>query len=274
MNRSLLRTLLEKAAGRRTRSGLRSLVAATSVYDMPVSQCEPGRSRVVVLAPHMDDEVIGCGGTIARHVRAGSDVAVIFLTDGRHGGGANIPQADLVGVRKAEARRAAQILGVRAVTFLDAEDTRLRSDHAVAGRLRVILERERPEIVYLPCFMDAHPDHRATTRVLLAATRGSALRFECRAYEVWTPLVPNCLIRIDDTVHLKQQALSCYESQLAVMDYLHGSLGLNAFRAMGLGSHAARFAEAFHSLELAEYRRVYCAVGSGETASGRDTNAR
>jgi N-acetylglucosamine malate deacetylase 1 len=268
MIRSLLRTVLLKAAGQRMRHSLRVFVKTSSIYDLPVIVCEPGKSKVAVLAPHMDDEVLGCGGTIARHVTAGSDVTVIFLTDGRHGG-AGIAARDghepdpheIVRVRKAEARRAAQILGIRTLIFLDAEDSRLRADRLVAERLREILERERPDIVYLPFFLEGHLDHRAANDVLLAATRGSALRFECRGYEVWTPLFPNCMIGIDETIHLKHQALSCYQSQLAVTDYLHSSSGLNAYRAMGLGSRSRRFAEAFHTLELADYRRLYGAIG-------------
>jgi N-acetylglucosamine malate deacetylase 1 len=216
-----------------------------------------------VLAPHMDDEVLGCGGTIAQHVIAGSDVAVIFLTDGRLGAGKPVPPAgrppnpdDIVSVRKAEARRAAQVLGIREVFFLDAEDSRLRSDTRVANRLREFLEHLRPDIVYLPFFLERHPDHRATSGVLLAATRGSELRFECRAYEVWTPLFPNCVVAIDETLELKQQALSCYESQLAVTDYRHGCLGLNAHRAMSFGGHEARFAEAFYVSTLDDYGRL------------------
>jgi LmbE family N-acetylglucosaminyl deacetylase len=236
----------------------RTFVGTLSTYDRPAQRCEPGRSKVMVLAPHMDDEVIGCGGTIARHVAADSEVAVIFLTDGRHGG---LQQPNVVNVRKAEARRAAQVLGIPSLTFLDAEDTRLGRDKLVADRLRDILERERPEIVYLPFLLEQHPDHRAANDVLLAATAGSALRFECRAYEVWTPLFPNCLVKIDDTIHLKRQALECYQSQIAQMDYLHACIGLNAYRAMGLGSHAARFAEAFHTLQLADYRRLHVAMG-------------
>jgi N-acetylglucosamine malate deacetylase 1 len=268
MTRSLLRTLLLKAAGQRMRQSLRAFVKAASLYDRPVSVCEPGKSKVVVLAPHMDDEVLGCGGTIARHVTAGSDVTVIFLTDGRHGGagiasrnGYEPDPHEIVDVRKAEARCAAQILGIRTLIFLDAEDSRLRSDRLVADRLREILERDLPDIVYLPFFLESHLDHRAANDVLLAATRGSALRFECRGYEVWTPLFPNCMISIDETIHLKRQALDCYQSQLAVTDYLHSSIGLNAYRAMGLGGRPGRFAEAFHTLELADYRRLYGAVG-------------
>jgi LmbE family N-acetylglucosaminyl deacetylase len=242
------------------RQTLRTFVRASSIYDLPVSLCEPEKAKVAVLAPHMDDEVLGCGGTIARHAMAGSEVLVIFLTDGRLGSRGNVSPDETVGIRKAEARCAAQILGVRTLAFLDAEDCRLRSDPLVAGRLREILERERPEIVYLPFFLEQHPDHRATTDVLLTATRGSALRFDCRGYEVGTPLFPNRLVRIDETIDLKERALSCYQSQLALVDYRHYGIGLNAFRAIGLRNHCGRFAEAFHALELADYRRLYGAV--------------
>jgi LmbE family N-acetylglucosaminyl deacetylase len=262
--------LLSFAAGQRLRRSVRAFVQSSSLYDLPVAQCEPGKSRVAVLAPHMDDEVLGCGGTIARHLIAGSDVTVIFLTDGRRGGGKLLSKdglhpdpAEVVAVRKAEARRAAQVLGIRDISFLDAEDSRLRSDTLVADRLRGILEHMRPEIVYLPFFLERHPDHRAASGVLLAATRGSGLRFECRGYEVWTPLFPNRLVRIDETLHLKQQALGCYASQLAVTDYMHSCIGLNAYRAMSFGGPAIRFAEAFHALALDDYRRLWRATTRG-----------
>jgi len=260
---SLLHRLLVKTAGRRLRQSLRTFVNTSSIYDLPVRRCDPGKARVAVLAPHMDDEVLGCGGTIARHAAAGSDITVTFLTDGRRGGvappgeGDEPGQQDIVSVRKAEARCAAQILGVRTLNFLDAEDSRLSSDTRVASRLRKVLEHERPDIVYLPFFLERHPDHRATNEVLLAATRGTSLRFECRGYEVWTPLFANCLVRIDETIDLKRRALACYRSQLAQMDYMHGGVGLNAYRSMSLGSDAGRFAEAFHSLDLPDYLRLY-----------------
>jgi LmbE family N-acetylglucosaminyl deacetylase len=236
---------------RRTAASLRRFVQGSSIYDLPVSACEPESSKVVVLAPHMDDEVLGCGGTLARHARAQADVTVVFMTDGRLGGD--------VSVRKSEARRAADVLGIRTIHFLDAEDSRLRHDPRVSGRLRETLEKERPEIVYLPFFLESHPDHRATNAVLFAATRGSALRFECRGYEVWTPLFPNRAVNIDATIDLKRQAMGCYASQLAVRDYLHPSVGLNAYRAMGLGN-TAQYAEAFHALELSEYQRLHDAL--------------
>jgi N-acetylglucosamine malate deacetylase 1 len=261
------RLLLKLGIRRRTRAwgvlfqrGLR--------YEEPVVLTEPGGGRIAVLAPHMDDEVLGCGGTIARHVQAGASVTVIFLTDGRHGGISSgaLPeserarrQQELIEIRKQEARRAGEILGVQSVIFLDAEDRQLGADASVAQRLRDALERWRPDIVYLPFFLDRHPDHRAANDVLLTATAGTALDFECRGYEVWTPLFPNRLVRIDDTMEIKRSAMACYQSQVREMDYLHYAIGLNAYRSSALGK-GGRFAEAFHALSLADYRRFHRAV--------------
>jgi N-acetylglucosamine malate deacetylase 1 len=243
---------------------LLALARSRSLFSAPPERYEPGCAKVIVLAPHMDDEVLGCGGTIARHALAGSKVHVIFLTDGRRGGGAMrsadgaaVGEQEVVSVRKAEAQRAARVLGVNALTFLDAEDSLLSSDPHIGLRLREVLLRENPDIVYLPFFMEAHPDHRAASAVLSSATHGTMLQFECRGYEVWTPLLANSLVRIDETIDAKRQAMECYPSQLAETDYLHCIVGLNAYRAISFGTRTARFAEAFHSLPLSDYLRSY-----------------
>ncbi len=223
----------------------------------------------MVLAPHMDDETLGCGGTIARHVKAGAQVTVIFLTDGRYGAGSyagmtepgrNRRLEEIIRVRKEEARCAGEILGVHSLMFLDAEDSRLGADRRVPKLLREILGREQPQCVYLPYFLDQHRDHRAANSVLLAAVAGTRLEFECRGYEVWTPLFPNCVIKIDETIELKKRALACYRSQLADTDYVHAAIGLNAHRSLALGGKTGQFAEAFHALPLADYLRLYRAV--------------
>jgi LmbE family N-acetylglucosaminyl deacetylase len=261
--------LVRRVVGQRRVRSLRTLICNSSVYTQHAAVCEPANGRIVVLAPHMDDETLGCGGTIARHVQAGAQVTVIFLTDGRHGGpscaGVTGPERDhkqreIIAVRKHEAQRAGNVLGVQSIVFLDAEDMRLNVDVHVAGLLRAILGREQPDCVYLPFFLEQHPDHRAATRVLLAAVAGTRLEFECRGYEVWTPLLPNCVIKIDATIELKRRAIACYGSQLEQTDYLHAAIGLNAHRSLALGGRVGRFAEAFQALPLADYRQLYRAV--------------
>jgi LmbE family N-acetylglucosaminyl deacetylase len=240
-----------------------------SILTQQTEVCVPEGGKIVVLAPHMDDETLGCGGTIARHVLAGAQVTIIFMTDGRYGGGSyggmteperNRRLEEIVGVRKQEARCAAEILGVQSLMFLDAEDSRLSADRRVSNLLREILVREQPHCVYLPYFLDQHRDHRAANGVLLAAVAGTRLAFECRGYEVWTPLFPNCIVNIDGTLELKRRALACYRSQLTDTDYMHAVLGLNAYRSLSLGGKAGQFAEAFHALPLVDYLRLYRAV--------------
>ncbi len=267
--KTMIKRLVRNAVGQRRVRSLRTLICNSSVYTQQAAVCEPANGRIVVLAPHMDDETLGCGGTIARHVQAGAQVTVIFLTDGRHGGpscaGMTGPERDskqreIIDIRKREAQRAGKVLGVQSIVFLDAEDMRLNVDTRVPRLLQGILGRLQPDCVYLPSFLEQHPDHRAATSVLLAAVAGTRLEFECRGYEVWTLLFPNCVIKIDATIELKKEAIACYRSQLEQTDYLRAAIGLNAHRSLALGGRAGKFAEAFQALPLAEYLRLYRAV--------------
>jgi LmbE family N-acetylglucosaminyl deacetylase len=264
--KDLLITLLVKTLAPRRMQSLQALMRASVIHNQRPVVCKPEGGKITVLAPHMDDEVLGCGGTIARHVQAGAEVSVIFLTDGRYGSGANVAlvepdrgrkQRELVEIRKQEARRAGDVLGVKSITFLDAEDGRLKVESLLPTRLRAILEDERPHLVYLPFFLENHADHSAASDMLLAATAGTSLDFQCRCYEVWTPLFPNIVVEIDTTIELKKCALACYQSQLAIMDYVHTGIGLNAYRASAIGCKAALFVEAFFSVPLADYRRLH-----------------
>ena len=116
--------------------------------------------------------------------------------------------------------------------------------------------------MYLPFFLEEHPDHRATSQILLDATRGTDINVQCLGYEVWTPLFPNRLVNIDETEALKRAALSHYHSQLAEADYVHTQFGLNAYRSAAFLGGSCRFAEAFCALPLDQYRALHTAYAS------------
>jgi len=244
------------------------LLQTTKVFNRSALVFEPGAERVVVLAPHMDDEVIGCGGALARHRAKGAAVAVVFLTDGRQGGvlppgERSTGAADLAATRRNEARTALAEVGITDLVFLDGCDGGLADDAPrLAGVLRTHLARLSPEIVYLPCFLEEHPDHRAASELLRLAVLGTSPAFECFAYEVWTPLFPNCLVPIDAVLDIKKRALGHYRSQLAEADYMHTALGLNAYRSGALLGGTCRHAEAFCALPVGEYLRVFEMYGS------------
>jgi LmbE family N-acetylglucosaminyl deacetylase len=212
----------------------------------------------------MDDEVLGCGGTLARHARAGASITVAFLTDGRHkvdsdvnatGAAREKLERELMDARAREALEAAAILGVGDVRFFGAAAGRLSSSDAISDQVHSLLAALTPSIIYLPFFTDRHPDHRAVSRILLDAAPAND-SFECRGYEVWAPLPANLLVSIDPSLDAKLKALACYRSQLAHTDFVHIGIGLNAYRASGVGT-GCRHAEAFCALPHAEYRDLH-----------------
>jgi N-acetylglucosamine malate deacetylase 1 len=229
---------------------------------------EPGAEKVVVLAPHMDDESLGCGGTIARHVANGADVTVIFLTDGRRGGpaGNRSDEQQLIQTRRREAEAALQILGVQHMHCLDLVDGGLCSTPAAAAKLRELLVATRPDLIYLPFFLEEHADHRAASQLLLDATTGTSLASRCHCYEIWTPLFPNCFVNIDSVLETKRAAVLQYRSQLDGSDYLHTQLGLNAYRSTAMLGGSCRYAEAFFSAPLQQYRELHRSYLSSENS--------
>ena len=204
--------------------------------------------NVLVIAPHPDDETIGCGGTLCLHERRGDRTVVVFLTSGELGL-KHLPREKAWAIREQEAELSAKILGVAKAHFLRQPDWMLE-DHldTAAKMLRPILEAEKPDMIYLPHSNDGHPDHRASQPILrLALAQGQHAKPEVRAYEIWTPL--SGYDRLEDITGVmprKLLALRAHESQLGEFNYERAVRGLNAFR----GEMAAKceYAEVFQTV--------------------------
>src|SRR5215472_14528047 len=132
----------------------------------------------LVLAPHPDDETLGCGATIMRKLAAGSTVQVVIAADGRYAyPSTKLPLETLIEIREEEARKACAILGLppNNVSFLRFEDLRL-ADHrgALRDRLFDIFEKMSPEEIFVSSVIDNHPDHRVLAEIgrELAQLRG------------------------------------------------------------------------------------------------------
>lgn len=204
--------------------------------------------KVLVIAPHPDDETIGCGGTLARHARNRNVCAAVFLTSGELGL-KKLAREKAWQIREPEARRAARILGIGNVIFLRQPDWMLGEClEEVARALRRVLETEQPDLIYVPHPQDQHPDHKAALPILRLALRGGTMaQPEIRSYEVWTPLAEFDLVEdITAVMARKLRALRAHDSQLREFDYLRAVRGLNAFRGE-LAGHV-RYAEVFQSI--------------------------
>ena len=159
----------------------------------------PQAQRVLVLAPHPDDEVIGCGGTISLYASQGTDVRLAIISDSGN--------ADL---RRKEAEEAAEILGVREVRFLGFTDGELEShEDEIEEKVEAIIGEFLPQVVFAPSPVDHHRDHITVACValrLLAKRPGLNLAF----YEVYQTIRFSLLVRISDVMDIKERALMRY----------------------------------------------------------------
>lgn len=207
-------------------------------------------SRILVLAPHPDDEAIGCGGTLCRHVQAGDVVHVVFLTSGEKGGHGRT-EAETISVREQESRDAANILGITRLEFWHEPDGDLRATPAAIEKMRAKLKSFRPDVIYVTHDREMHPDHRGALRLLLRAFKGAAgKRPDVLMYEVWTPTQKlDEIVDISPFLKTKLAAVRAYRSQCAVVGFVEAVRGLNRYRGELHSWPGGDYAEVFKRLK-------------------------
>lgn len=210
-------------------------------------------ANILVVAPHPDDEVLGCGGTIRRHVLAGDQVTVAIVTRGTP----LFPAAQVRRVRR-EAASAAKRLGIHRLRFLDLPVTTLHliPEHKLNAVFSKLVAECRPDWVFIPAPGDRHEDHRQVFGGMMVALRPDGRRhrvgrvacYETVSETHWSApglepgFEPNWYADITDTLPEKLLAMREYASQLAE-DIPARSLGaieaLARFRGSVAGVDAA-----------------------------------
>ncbi len=201
--------------------------------------------NVLVVAPHPDDEAIGCGGTLCLHAQRGDRVAVAFLSSGELGL-RTLPAAEACRIREAEAEAAAIVLGIASLSFLRQPDWYVGGHVATAAAaLRDVVAREEPKVIYLPHEAEWHPDHRAALPIVRAALDGlNVVSPTLRTYEVWTPMAEHEHVEdISAVLDRKLIAIGRHASQLSQLAYDRAITGLNQYRGVIAGGCA--YAEVF-----------------------------
>jgi LmbE family N-acetylglucosaminyl deacetylase len=202
-------------------------------------------TKVLVLAPHPDDETIGCGGSLCLHRKAKDPVKIIFLTNGAKGDLTGKREKEtIVAMRKREAIEACEEMGVTDLEFWGFEDRGLAEADGVLAYIIDLLKTFRPGVVYSPSLWEFHPDHRAASFLLCKAASRCAFDFDILFYEVGQPLRPNCLVDITPVLDTKLRATQAYRSQLEIKPYGEIISALNRFRSLTLSSSVTH-AEAF-----------------------------
>ena len=195
----------------------------------------------MIIAPHPDDESIGCGGTIIKHRQAGGNATVVFCTMDTE-------------ERRGESKAAMSLMDVDAV-YLDLPVESLNRSKEFPERLATIIDQKKPGIIFLPFFLDNHTDHRAANRAAISALE--SIRHTCMiyAYPVWFPLYPTVIIDIAAQWEQKKELISCYRSQLATRDYIRMSGSLAGYWAEVKG-HGLSMVETFFRASSSEYAKL------------------
>ena len=214
--------------------------------------------RVLVVAPHADDETLGVGGTIARHAHDGDDVVVAVMTGPGRERHPVFPN-ELWDTLRGEAARAVELLGVAKLLFreLPAVLVPEQPTWEVNREALEVLEEVAPDVLYVPFPFDLHRDHRDIHYAFAVAWRptteiGRAVE-EIYAYETMSEthdrpgslelaFRPDLYVDISDHLDTKLRALGCYTSQLSPFPHprsLEAVEHLARWRGTQAGMHAA-----------------------------------
>jgi LmbE family N-acetylglucosaminyl deacetylase len=199
-----------------------------------------GTRRVVVLAPHADDEAIGCAGSILKHVDSGDRVSIVIATDGRQSRAITDP-TKMAEQRHVEAAAAGRLLGAVSVEWLGFHEGawELRD---LQSRLETLLDDIEPDVIYAPSRIDFHPEHyrvaHALARALEAHVRARPRTIDVRIYSVQVPLTPalaNLVVDVSDVAERCHAVLRSYSSQVFSMEccYRKRRYGARLYRLRG-----------------------------------------
>lgn len=210
--------------------------------------------KLCVVAVHPDDETLGCGGTILKHLKSGDEVYCIFVTGG------NEEQAKLI-------RAVSDSYKFTKTYTLDLPELELSdiSLNVIIPKISNIFNEIKPDTLFIPNRSDVHSDHRAVFDAVYSCTKSFRYPFIERIFMMevisetdFTPaltesaFIPNYFVNITDTYKKKAEILGIYESEL--LDYpntrnLSTMESLNRYRGSQIG---VEYAEAFVALKMIE----------------------
>ncbi|MCM1213748.1 MAG: PIG-L family deacetylase [Lachnospiraceae bacterium] len=219
--------------------------------------------RVLVIAPHADDEILGVGGTIAKYVEEGNQVDVCIVTVGQ----TPMFSSDAIAAVRHEALEAHKLLGVHESIFLEFPAVLLSQvpRYEINGKLCEVITKVRPDIVFIPHFGDMHYDHMLVAQAAMVAVRpiNECTVKEVYAYETlseseWNvphaanAFIPNTYIDISKQVGQKREAMSCYRSQVKMFPHPRSIEALDALAKLRGSTVGVCAAEAFCLLRRIE----------------------
>ena len=212
--------------------------------------------RVLVIAPHPDDEIIGVGGTIAKRAKDGDEVYVCVVTKGK----SPLFNDEFIEQGRKECRKADKKLGVKETIFLDFPAVMLETvpRYEFNGKISEVVNSIKPDEVYIPHRGDMQIDHQMVVDATMVAVRPRGNNYPKRVYAYETlsetgwnipnivnEFIPTVYEDITDTYEVKLEAMAIFESQLSAFPEARSIGAIKALAKYRGATVSVKAAEAF-----------------------------
>ncbi len=239
-----------------------NIVAMKPTSKLPGMTAEIHAKRVLVLAPHADDDVLGCGGLLASLAKRRAEIRVLFLTDSSGGAEVTDDTEEYSERRREEARASLEVLGITNVEHLDLPDGELDQYAGIAaGAIEGALVEFRPDLLLAVSPLEVTRDHQAAFAALhriLSSLRGEgeldeAVRdLRILLYEINHPGYPDVLVDVSNEIPALTEAIKKHGSQLELHNYLKAAIGIRRYRTLSLPTGVTA-AEGFRELRVSDF---------------------
>jgi len=246
-----------------------SMVASFAHCPLPRTLVVQPSQRALVIAPHPDDEVLACGGTLSLLIRTGASVRVVVMSDGALGDPEGAFAGDVTEIRRSESRAALAILGVTDLVFLNLPDGAIRASAKTVQLITEEIQKFGPDMILLPPLLDQHRDHVAASLAAIQAWRSSGGEAIALMWELWQALPVNLVVDISSVFEVRRQASLEYKVALHYKDYTIANEGLAMYRGLYLDN--GRYAEGLLELNAETVNGVVDHLLSMRALSEPDT---
>lgn len=204
-------------------------------------------NKIIVIAPHPDDDILGAGGTLLKAKSLGAEVHIIYVTNGEPLQSENIKKETLEVCKKAKF----------IPHFLNFEPKKINvyDDEAIKN-ITAIINEINPGAIFISFFLDNHVDHRSVNHLMYNCFNSNVFNnnIEIWSYQIYSSILPNVIIDVTDMINKKSKLIDIWKSVSRFNDLAHYILGINASNSIYLkNSNKKLYGEAFFVLPAREY---------------------
>ena len=214
----------------------------------PIQMDGPNAQRVLVLAPHPDDDIFGAGGVLLRLAGKDVEIRTVYVTDA---GGSQETQA----IIQAEAKAVCARLSATPI-FLHGKTRGIPNGVIEIDSLADELSSFRPDVVFTTFLLDDHPDHQLVNQILSAALERTGQKPEIWSYQIYTTVIPNVVVDITAEMDQKEELMRMWKSVSGNRDWAHYIRGMNAMNCRFIPGKDKIFGEGYFVLPASEYMHL------------------